>query len=190
MLCNLNAELYEKTIYNSGHIQRSLLFNFYHFIINHKQSQVLSWAFKGIWRTSSGLTSMLMQYLGEVECQIDSLKKSLHTTVFLSRKGTYRCSCWQAVVLCDRSIWRKPRTVDHSCSMIGNHTLTTAVASVEVKVLPLRYPCFHDRCDALTLVTKLLFNSLFSAYGFLTVLSKRLKPDVQNIHGLLTYHFS
>ena len=36
---------------------------------------------------------------------------------------------------------------------------------------------------------KLLFRSWLSAHGYLPILSKWKKPDKQNVHGLLTYHF-
>ena len=36
----------------------------------------------------------------------------------------------------------------------------------------------------------LQFDSQCSAHGFWPILSKRIKPDIQNIHDPLTYHFS
>ena len=35
----------------------------------------------------------------------------------------------------------------------------------------------------------LLFDSLYSTHGFSLIPSKWIKPDIQNIHGLLSYHF-
>ena len=44
------------------------------------------------------------------------------------------------------------------------------------------------RCD--TWSGGLLFDSQCLAHGFLPIPSKQIKPDIQNIHGPLTYHVS
>ena len=40
------------------------------------------------------------------------------------------------------------------------------------------------------LIYVLLFDSWCSAHGFAPIPEKRIKPDLQNKHGPLTYHFS